>query len=192
MYEGESAMIGSRLKLSFKELKELYVPYLLLKEIIQSDVSRLIISTGFSYVKENAFDVYEANKDKKDHSLMNNAYPLLVRIASRFIDASVSFRIGWSCKDFDGTHQPLCKWADYYFLNAQYLFNKELNEETLSPQELYYKATLYMWRLSNPFSTRDTYRLLVLASSKGSEEASLGLKREYKWLVKHYANSTHV
>ena len=187
MYEDEPAMVESRLKLSFKELEELYIPHMLLKTIIPSDVSLMILSIGFSYFKEKAFDVYEVYKDKRDRSLMKNAYPLLVRLASRFIDASVSYRIGWSCKDFDGTHQPLCKWANSYFLNAQRLFNHELNEETLLAQDLYHKATLCMWRLANPFSMTEAYRLLVLASSKGSEEASLGLEREYKWLVKRYS-----
>lgn len=187
MYKGEPAMTESRLKLSFVELKELYTPHLLMKQIVPSELSLAIISTGFSHFREKAFYVFDIYKDKKDRSLMNNVYPLLVRLESRFIDASISFKIAWSCKDFDGTHQPLCKWADFYFLGAQRLF-KELDEETLTAQELYYKATLYMWRLADPCSARDTYRLLIHASRKGSKEASLDLATSYKWLVEKYAD----
>ena len=126
----------SRLKLLFSELQPLYMRHLLLKELTINDVSLYILSLLFQYKKRQAFDCYKisVNRDKKH---MKECLLLLLELEDRFINAIVSYRIGY-CYDFTID-------SKYYYKNAYDIFDSKTSSE-ISSEELFYKGCILINR----------------------------------------------
>lgn len=177
---------SSRLKLSFKELSELYTPLLILKELLPKEVALYILLLGFQYRKESALDFLSeweqwektryfaedaqfvrVNPFKQDYELKYTS-GLLNRLEDRFVNASVMYRHGRMLS-------PSKRSALLYDKAHDLLLHTPL--ESLSVEELEIRG--YLSNQAHEFkatdmSTRkcaDSLLCYELAFAKGSREA---------------------
>ncbi len=115
----------SRLHLDHEELKNLYTPHLLLKEVILTDLSLTILSFVFLLKKHSLYKFYECE-------LHDNLYALFLTLEDRFINGVISYRVAHL------SEQPDSK----YYKNA-YKLLIEKNLSSLSGIELLYLGVMY-------------------------------------------------
>jgi hypothetical protein len=97
--DGLAAPVDGVLKIPFSELKIAYTRHLFLSEVIIKDVSLYILSILFQYKKQTAFINYNQLLYVNNNENKIKCKLLLLELEDRFINAVVSYRIGYCYED---------------------------------------------------------------------------------------------
>lgn len=117
----------SRLYLELSELKPLYTPHLLFKQIILTEISLMVCSFVFLINKKYVYDGYEKDADANKQILL----PLFLELEDRYINPVVSYRIGYLSEDDNSG----------YYTNAYIM----LIDRELSGIESFYLGAMYYY-----------------------------------------------
>jgi TPR repeat protein len=155
----------SQLKLPLSELKILYTRHLILKELLIDELSLYILSLCFLYKKQSAFDVYRRYSNDKEN--IKNILPFLESLEDRFINGTVSYRIGY------------CHEKIYYMHCSKY--NIFIKQKQLSPEELFYMACIYESGNGGVAKNNEkAIELFKLSGDNGYAKAYVGLGCAYR------------
>ena len=142
------------LGLELNELKPLYTPHLLLKEIILQEVSLTILSFKFLLKKQYANEQYLIQYDKSVN-IKNDLLSLYESLEDRYINPIVAYRTGYLSGNAS---------SNYYNTAYHLMTHKKL----LSPEELFYMATIYRYgRGYTQINCQESIRFYEMAADQG-------------------------
>lgn len=156
----------SRLQLEFNELKILYTPHLILKEVTLPEISLTILSFVFFVKKKIAFDSYY----QKNYRI---AWAHLLSLEDRFINGIVSYRIAYSLGAIDKS----CN-SEFYVTSYKILSQK--SDTQLTGEEACYLAQIYNEGKRISKNNVEAIRLYNLSIDKGFGKAMVNMGVKYR------------